>query len=263
MTGLSRELVSVIYSSRAAREFTPDDLDRLLLNSRQRNETTELSGLLLYRSGTFLQLLEGPRKAVWQRFSSIERDPRHTEVVVQSAEPIDQRMFGHWAMAHPGAPRVISTRYPDTGRSSMTCTAPRRQPTVSGRSGSSLDGSPPPCDVTSLAGASRPQGSRAGAAGAEQIARRFADALLDRLGWRAASRAKPLTRMVVPSLTAVAYLAIITFCTVRGFQVGIGDGACVSRADEVRALSIDETAALGRRSGPVEESTLECGAALG
>ncbi|WP_424448561.1 BLUF domain-containing protein [Microbacterium arborescens] len=104
MTGLSRELVSVIYSSRAAREFTPDDLDRLLLDSRQRNETTELSGLLLYRSGTFLQLLEGPRKAVWQRFASIERDPRHTDVVVQSAEPIDQRMFGHWAMAHPGAP---------------------------------------------------------------------------------------------------------------------------------------------------------------
>lgn len=123
-----RGLVSVIYSSRARTEFDDAALQSLLIDSRARNERTGLSGLLLYRSGSFLQVLEGPWQAVWQRMSRIERDPRHGDVEVQSAELVDERQFGEWTMAYPQLAQAQLDRVPgyrDTFADLQDSDAPR------------------------------------------------------------------------------------------------------------------------------------------
>ncbi len=58
---------------------------------------------------------------------------------------------------------------------------------------------------------------------------------------------KPFIRVLARSLAAVAYLALITFCAVRGFQVGVGSTWGASRCGDLSGCSRDlaMTLALG------------------
>jgi hypothetical protein len=54
----------LVYVSSAVNLFSDEDLIQLLEVSRRNNEKAEITGLLLYSSGNFMQTLEGPEKAV-------------------------------------------------------------------------------------------------------------------------------------------------------------------------------------------------------
>lgn len=95
------DLASVVYTSRATHAFDDDELARLLEESRANNDRLGLSGMLLYRQGSFLQVLEGPWMQVWDRMSVIETDPRHRDVTILIADRVQQRQFGEWSMAFP------------------------------------------------------------------------------------------------------------------------------------------------------------------
>ena len=91
-------MLSIVYSSAASRRFSRDDLAALLEQSRRSNEQDDLTGLLVYRDGRFLQLLEGPDAAVRQRMGVIEADDRHGAVRVLLEDEIEQRRFPEWTM---------------------------------------------------------------------------------------------------------------------------------------------------------------------
>lgn len=93
-------LVSIVYSSSATQPFTAEDLGELLAVSRRNNDRSGLTGLLLFRSGRFLQVLEGPGAAVKERMDVIEEDPRHTAVRVLLRENLDERQFPDWTMGY-------------------------------------------------------------------------------------------------------------------------------------------------------------------
>jgi hypothetical protein len=92
-------MVSVVYVSSAIRLFSEDDLVALLNRSREKNTRLQLSGMLLYKDGNFLQVLEGPSDAVYSLFKAIREDDRHKGVLRLLEEQIDNRRFGDWAMA--------------------------------------------------------------------------------------------------------------------------------------------------------------------
>lgn len=92
-------LLSLVYMSAATVPFSSADLDELLRDSRERNSAAELSGLLLFNNGRFMQLLEGPREAVLQRYTRIVDDERHTEIGLLAEESIHTRRFADWSMA--------------------------------------------------------------------------------------------------------------------------------------------------------------------
>ena len=91
-------MLSIVYSSAASRRFSRDDLAALLEQSRRSNAEDDLTGLLVYRDGRFLQLLEGPDAAVRQRMGVIEADDRHGAVRVLLEDEIDERRFPDWTM---------------------------------------------------------------------------------------------------------------------------------------------------------------------
>ncbi|ARC56228.1 Blue light- and temperature-regulated antirepressor BluF [Frondihabitans sp. 762G35] len=93
-------MLSLVYSSTARTEFTDGDLITLLMNSRANNRRVGLTGLLLYRDGRFLQVLEGEEEAVRRRYAIVAKDPRHRQIRILLEETIDERRFPRWTMGY-------------------------------------------------------------------------------------------------------------------------------------------------------------------
>ncbi|WP_328189553.1 BLUF domain-containing protein [Marinobacter sp. OP 3.4] len=92
------ELVSVVYVSKARADVGDDALRDILTESRANNAESGVTGVLLYRDGRFVQVLEGPRDSVASLVATITADPRHDDIRIVLDEPIDERQFGEWTM---------------------------------------------------------------------------------------------------------------------------------------------------------------------
>ncbi len=93
-------MLSIVYSSTARTEFGDGDLITLLMNSRANNRRDGLTGLLLYRDGRFLQIIEGEEEAVRRRYTIVAKDPRHRQIRILLEETIDDRRFPRWTMGY-------------------------------------------------------------------------------------------------------------------------------------------------------------------
>jgi hypothetical protein len=105
-------LIQLTYASAATPAFESSDLNRIVSDSRQNNFAAQVTGILLYDSGSFLQVLEGEEARVWHLFGRIERDPRHERLIVLRRAQLAEREFGAWSMgfvdvgAIPDMPRL-------------------------------------------------------------------------------------------------------------------------------------------------------------
>ncbi|MFK0400851.1 BLUF domain-containing protein [Microbacterium sp. NPDC090225] len=97
---MSAELVSVVYTSTASQPFRGTALDELLATCRRRNGEHDVTGMLLYREGRFIQVLEGPRATVDSLIEAIRRDRRHHDLRVLLDDAIPQRRFTDWTMGY-------------------------------------------------------------------------------------------------------------------------------------------------------------------
>lgn len=88
----------LVYFSSATRPFAKDELLALLEQSRTRNATQDITGLLLYKDGNFLQLLEGEETRVRGLMAHIAKDPRHSGLIVLIEEAVPARLFQDWSM---------------------------------------------------------------------------------------------------------------------------------------------------------------------
>jgi hypothetical protein len=91
-------LHSLVYASLAKENFTDEKLEQLLQFARAKNEKQDITGMLLYRDGIFVQALEGEEKDIDTLFEKIKRDTRHKEIVLVTKQPIKQRSFPDWTM---------------------------------------------------------------------------------------------------------------------------------------------------------------------
>lgn len=91
-------MLSLVYLSSATRLFSDAELDDILAVSRRNNARDGITGLLVYRDGDILQVLEGPEDAVRRTYARIAADPRHTRILVLDESRVDERAFADWAM---------------------------------------------------------------------------------------------------------------------------------------------------------------------
>ena len=82
----------------------------ILVNARHANARDGITGALICRRDIYLQWLEGPEQQVKNTMERIARDRRHTEVKVQVAKVIPERIFGEWSMLHDPARSWIWTQ---------------------------------------------------------------------------------------------------------------------------------------------------------
>ena len=91
-------MIHLCYVSSAKYLMTQADLLEMLEQARRNNAERDISGMLLYKDLSFLQVLEGPVDAVHEIYGTICRDERHERITLLFDEPIEQRDFSTWAM---------------------------------------------------------------------------------------------------------------------------------------------------------------------
>ena len=87
-----------VYASSAVQPFEPAELRELLAQSRRNNAALGVSGMLLYKDGNFLQLLEGREAVVRELAARIARDPRHHQVTTLLEGFENEYQFPDWSM---------------------------------------------------------------------------------------------------------------------------------------------------------------------
>lgn len=91
-------MIQMAYLSSTPRLLTPDDIAQILITSRERNGLKGITGVLVYKDGNVLQVLEGDEKEVSGLFERIKLDPRHRGVIQIYKKAIDERDFPEWSM---------------------------------------------------------------------------------------------------------------------------------------------------------------------
>lgn len=124
---MSSDLYHLVYLSKATDQFSEDeDLRDILQTSRTNNQQRDISGMLLYSDGGFIQALEGPKSAVMDLYETIEEDPRHAHTVMLASGTLDERNFPEWKMGFesidmttkqlPGFSRFLEQPSPETAQ---------------------------------------------------------------------------------------------------------------------------------------------------
>jgi hypothetical protein len=88
----------LVYVSSAVKLFSKSALVDLLNQSREKNYRLAITGMLLYKDGNFMQVLEGDETAVRGLHATIARDPRHRGVTTILEGPLADRSFPDWSM---------------------------------------------------------------------------------------------------------------------------------------------------------------------
>lgn len=111
-------MLRIVYVSTAATHQA--ELPGMLARARAKNRALDITGMLIYKDGYFMQVLEGQKSPVGELLETIRHDPRHRGVQVLSNEVVSERLFAPWSMGYrdlsdpvvrelPGLTRFLST----------------------------------------------------------------------------------------------------------------------------------------------------------
>lgn len=91
-------LYYLVYTSHESYPLTRRDLRDIMDQAEAFNQQRQITGMLVYRAGPFLQVLEGQQNHIAQLYDSICRDRRHHQIQLVIMEPATQRCFSEWSM---------------------------------------------------------------------------------------------------------------------------------------------------------------------
>lgn len=93
-------LKQIVYLSHSNEtSMSHEELQKIVMTCRQRNERLEITGLLLYKEGNFCQILDGPEESINIVMESIRNDIRHGGIVVILERFVEERSFRYWNIA--------------------------------------------------------------------------------------------------------------------------------------------------------------------
>lgn len=91
-------MIYLVYISSAVRLLEDRELQQLADACRRNNASHGITGMLLYKGGNFMQLLEGEEAAVLELYGVIQQDARHKDVTLIRSGELTQRNFADWSM---------------------------------------------------------------------------------------------------------------------------------------------------------------------
>jgi hypothetical protein len=91
-------LSQLLYVSKAVKPLTLIEVQALVDACQHSNGSVNVTGLLLYSCGEFIQLLEGNGQVLETLLAKISRDPRHHQVQQLVFQPAGKRVFPEWKM---------------------------------------------------------------------------------------------------------------------------------------------------------------------
>lgn len=88
----------IIYTSEANGNPAEKDFRHLLKQCHANNQKLNITGLLLYLNGQFMQIIEGEKENIQALYRVICQDSRHQKVVLLEEGEQKGRNFPDWAM---------------------------------------------------------------------------------------------------------------------------------------------------------------------
>ncbi|MFC6223337.1 BLUF domain-containing protein [Hymenobacter artigasi] len=95
---LDTNVYQLLYRSRATYRPSEAQLREMLALARLHNSRKNITGLLLYSEGIFVQVIEGPEAEIRELYARIQCDSRHTQVETVSEGLLPRRQFAEWSM---------------------------------------------------------------------------------------------------------------------------------------------------------------------
>ena len=105
-------ITQLIYASDLV-NLDEAQLAPILESAVRHNREDDISGMLLYSGGNFLQVLEGAHEQVRQTYQRICRDPRHNNILFLTQEEVDERHFSGWSMGYRKLSEADVARFPE------------------------------------------------------------------------------------------------------------------------------------------------------
>jgi hypothetical protein len=106
-----KNLLRLIYTSRATVPFDAAALESLLVQARRKNYDNGITGVLSFSHGHFLQVLEGPESEVLRLYARILNDSRHRACVIIAIQLIQTRLCPNWTMSHARPNPKVGSQY--------------------------------------------------------------------------------------------------------------------------------------------------------
>ena len=88
----------IVYVSTATVPMSTPQLESLLVEARELNLRSRVTGVLLYSDGDFMQYFEGDEEALHATYARIRNSRRHRGLIELLKEPIPTRRFQGWQM---------------------------------------------------------------------------------------------------------------------------------------------------------------------
>lgn len=93
-------LYQLDYSSKATNEMMLSHLIGILRQARTKNKLSDVTGLLVFIDGMFLQVLEGEEGTVKDLMKKITEDTRHQDIKVIRGSNVEKLTFSNWEIAY-------------------------------------------------------------------------------------------------------------------------------------------------------------------
>lgn len=91
-------MFQLIYVSTSVRDMSKEELLTLLDHSVENNKKNNLTGMLLYGGGNFIQIIEGEKNKVKSLYEIIKQDNRHRGCITLVSKEVEERLFPGWSM---------------------------------------------------------------------------------------------------------------------------------------------------------------------
>src|SRR5690348_7398200 len=99
-------MIQLVYVSSALKMMSEQELLDLLAVCRNNNSKLDVSGMLLYSGGNFMQALEGEEEVVTALYEKIAKDPRHKGIIRLLKRKIESRSFPDWSMGFRNVDKI-------------------------------------------------------------------------------------------------------------------------------------------------------------
>ncbi|HEY0817426.1 MAG TPA: BLUF domain-containing protein [Rhizobacter sp.] len=93
------QIRAIVYVSASVQPMRDAMLEALLVEARQLNLESGVTGALIYSDGIFMQYFEGEHGPMAQTYERIRKSRKHSRLVELMNEPAHAREFPDWQMA--------------------------------------------------------------------------------------------------------------------------------------------------------------------
>ena len=93
-------MYQLIYISSSTKNLAREEFLELVAQSQLKNDAMGITGVLMFKDGNFMQVLEGEQELIAKLYSAIKVEPRHTLVSIIQEGPISLREYQGWSSTY-------------------------------------------------------------------------------------------------------------------------------------------------------------------